>query len=105
MPSPLPPLLSPPPQVFWYLRGALASAMLWYVFVQCTCLLFQCITTDIFAWYEHVTARGANKSSQGWVGLSQSTPCNTSALQTNAMNTSNNTNCTTSSKFVETRVF
>lgn len=29
--------------------------MMWYIFVQCTFLFFQCVTTDIFAWYEQPT--------------------------------------------------
>jgi len=42
-------------QIFWYYRGALSSSLMWYIFVQCAFFFFQCVTTDIFAWYESTT--------------------------------------------------
>ncbi|CAI8017632.1 hypothetical protein GBAR_LOCUS10680 [Geodia barretti] len=38
--------------IFWYYRRILQPALIWYVFLQCLFLFFQCVTTDIFAFYE-----------------------------------------------------
>eukprot|EP00731_Ephydatia_muelleri_P005691 Em0002g1867a len=34
---------------FWYYKGILKTSYLWYIFLQCTFLFFQLVTTDIFA--------------------------------------------------------
>jgi hypothetical protein len=56
--------------IFWYYRRTLLPGLLWYVFLQCLFLFFQCVTTDIFAWYE------VPKTSERipWTALNESIP-------------------------------
>lgn len=70
-------------QIFWYYRGALSSSLMWYIFVQCAFFFFQCVTTDIFAWYESTTVIRT-----GWTPL---TPNCTFLRQCNNTNGTNGT--------------
>ena len=85
-----------PSQIFWYYRGALSSMMIWYVFVQCLFLLFQFITTDIFAAFEASAGGGGTTPttqppSTPWFPI---TNCTINPKACNGSNGSNGSNST-----------
>jgi hypothetical protein len=60
--------------IFWFYRRVLGPALLWYVFLQCLFLFFQCVTTDIFALYEPPTTH--SEPPVPWSILVNATPAN-----------------------------